>query len=528
MGVHGRLEEPRRETKEFVIIYMGSRCWFCPKHDWSHDAATASHGVAAGNTEAGASRAKRSKPEWTNEDASIRRSVPRSSIPTELGQALDGDFALALRSKQSLPEWHVWVVKFEPHKQHDNYEEGCKCLSRRTQVLVRDAGIVATARFKQLEVVVAEDPTQDLLDILERGRCSDGPNFNVTKKTAEILNPEIERDWEDYEMLLREIIYNDSKKISKHAVKRMKGNIHIETTESKVVKFVKRPFTEGEGKMAREVVLSITKFEECGPPAMSNPPFLLLHFHLNHALTPTMTLTELIRKQGKTVTTAASYVPLYGMEVRSRGVPRSTGILCEAETAGTIGSPRTINGVQTTLLEWNKQHDNVRKRLLRNAYPIIPAVGLKIKGKVYDYPPQILELVLGMKDLNGNDSKFAKCRPEQWLKTVEEIKSLLLVREAAQEEIKCNTASCKRVQLPQVEFDPHFFDPKCKYVDEPKTVCPDRHNTCFRILLVFPDCLTKDQKFDIERKAKAWTMQLSITKKIGRLWAKTNPKQQTT
>ena len=111
---------------------------------------------------------------------------------------------------------------------------------------------------------------------------------------------------------------------------------------------------------------------------------------------------------------------LEGLPVRSVGYPEFSGTLCKPKEPGAISGTRTYLG--KSLLEHNKaQNAKRRKRLADEDDPGVDAVGLRMRdGQVLDFPPQILDEVIYMKDLPVSAQNQMKFGPDVWLTKITE------------------------------------------------------------------------------------------------------------
>ena len=110
-------------------------------------------------------------------------------------------------------------------------------------------------------------------------------------------------------------------------------------------------------------------------------------------------------------------VPLKDLEgLRVKSVyPKYSGTLCKPKEPGAISSARDYLGGKS-LLDHNKaQSTKRRRRLADEDDPEVDAVGLRTsKGSILDFPPQILDQVIYMKDTPVSAQNKMKFSPDAW------------------------------------------------------------------------------------------------------------------
>ena len=106
---------------------------------------------------------------------------------------------------------------------------------------------------------------------------------------------------------------------------------------------------------------------------------------------------------------------LAGHPVKSVGYPEWRGLLCKPKQPGTISDAYPELGGQS-LLEYHEAKGGIRcKRLAAEDDPEAETVGLRTsRGRIVDFPPQILDPVFYVEDLPGSAQNKMKFSPDVW------------------------------------------------------------------------------------------------------------------
>ena len=117
---------------------------------------------------------------------------------------------------------------------------------------------------------------------------------------------------------------------------------------------------------------------------------------------------------------------LAGHPVKSVGYPEWRGTLCKPKQPGTISDAYLEDG--QSLLKYHETKGGIRrKRLAAEADPEAEIVGLRTsRGRILDFPPQILDPVFQVEDLPSSALNKMKFSPEVWkTKITETFKDLV-------------------------------------------------------------------------------------------------------
>ena len=132
---------------------------------------------------------------------------------------------------------------------------------------------------------------------------------------------------------------------------------------------------------------------------------------LNPKLTSKIQSTESVCSMLERV----SLEDLAGHPVKSVGYPEWRGTLCKPKQPGTISDAYLEDG--QSLLEYHEAKGGIRrKRLAAEADPDAETVGLRTsRGRIFDFPPQILDPVFQVEDLPGSAQNKMKFGPDVWM-----------------------------------------------------------------------------------------------------------------
>ena len=236
-------------------------------------------------------------------------------------------------------------------------------------------------------VVFASEPSREDLAVL----CGDDGTVGQVEDTE--LEPADRNDWSVYKSLLRSELCSH---LPTGVEKGGKDSLWIPLDETP--HRVLDPPCELQLGIDVRLTTCINKEGAC-------------HLLLNPELRSKIRSTESVCSMLKRV----SLEDLAGHPVKSVGYPEWRGLLCKPKQPGTISDAYPELGGQS-LLEYHEAKGGIRcKRLAAEDDPEAETVGLRTsRGRIVDFPPQILDPVFYVEDLPGSAQNKMKFSPDVW------------------------------------------------------------------------------------------------------------------